>query len=152
MLCRRVRPLLPEYQLGGLGPRIRRAIEQHLATCGECSEELRAMEAADTQLFAAFEQETSPDLWARIESNLDERQTKRAFRWHYAWAPLGAAALAAAVWLVSTRDGVTPPEVAEAEFEVGYERQHALLGWNDPLADRIHLGVVGLEEAEDSAP
>ncbi|GMV37544.1 MAG: hypothetical protein AMXMBFR61_20520 [Fimbriimonadales bacterium] len=152
MRCDRMRSLLPEYQLGGLHGRLRRAVEQHVATCASCAQELKALDAVDTHLFASVQEEAPPDLWARIEPHLEARRPKRAYRLRYAWAPVGAAVLAVALWLAWPRAALTPREVAQEDFEVGYERQHALLGWNDPLADRVHLGLVGLEASDGDAP
>jgi anti-sigma factor RsiW len=147
-----MRILLPEYQLGGLSPRLRRSVEQHLATCVSCAEELKALEVADTRLFSTLREEAPPDLWARIEPHLKAPQPKRTYLLRYAWAPVGVAALAAVVWLMWPRVVLTPTELVEEDFEVGYERQHAYLGWNDPLADRVHLGLVGLEATDGDAP
>jgi anti-sigma factor RsiW len=147
MKCERVRELLPEYSASGLSRRLRRQVERHLAACEACRGELAAFGELDAMLFQATPDEPPAGLWNRIEARLTGQVPSRRTVWRWAWAPATALVAAAGIYLLV----VGPFAGAEVAQEEGplitYEQRHAMLGWNDPLADRVGLGAVGWEEA-----
>jgi anti-sigma-K factor RskA len=54
MKCESVLELIPSYALGALEPSERRRVEQHIETCPDCAEELRASLTVSSNLSKAF--------------------------------------------------------------------------------------------------
>jgi hypothetical protein len=112
MACERYRETLADVAAGAPAPA---GVEDHLASCGPCREELRrlrqALAAADAELADLLSAEPSPGLEARIRRAAAEPSPAGRLGW--LWPATAAAAtllVALAVWV--GRPASPPPRVA----------------------------------------
>jgi anti-sigma-K factor RskA len=118
--------LIAAHALHALAPEDERAVEQHLAECARCRDQLREMEGVAAAIaLSAPAAQPPPDLRRRvIEATgpvvpAPEPEQSAARRW--SWWPrfsavavpvLGVAVVALAVWNISLRNDQTPQDIA----------------------------------------
>jgi anti-sigma factor RsiW len=66
MTCRRTRKLIPLYAGDDLGPKLERAVRDHIGSCPGCRQELEEYRRAVSRIKAAAAAEASPD-WGEGE-------------------------------------------------------------------------------------
>ena len=155
MECTRVQNLLPDYSVELLDTRTHRAIEEHLAGCGDCRAELRALDAAVAMVETYGVRQPPPGLFNAVRNRIEsgELRRERAPWWAFLYSgPARGVALAAAMSAVimgllmpaptSTNVGfgdggtfVRPGTVARGEVAMSI-RQHAISAAEGPLTDR----------------
>ena len=95
MRCSRVRKRLSAYMDGELGDQWMERVEQHLAACTRCREELARLDTADRLLLDAPEVTVPPFLASRIVARAREQVERRvAVPW---WLPARSPGLAYAM-------------------------------------------------------
>lgn len=143
--CQQVRELLADYRSGILSPRKAAWVEEHLAQCLACADELHVLDDVLALVDANTpEYEPPAGLWNGVYNRITSPPLTR----HWMSKPIraagvGIAAVALAVTLiVSTgpRDANPPVRVAS---NIEYVQGHALYAGQAPLADRVsYLSVV----------
>jgi anti-sigma factor RsiW len=66
MKCRQIENLLPAYQEGDLAPRMKQAVQSHLASCPDCRRLLGFLKQADAALAGFPEVDVSPGLKRKL--------------------------------------------------------------------------------------
>jgi predicted anti-sigma-YlaC factor YlaD len=138
MTCRRTRKLLPLYAGADLGPRLERAVRDHIGSCPGCRQELEEYRRAVSRVKAAAKAEASPDwgedewraLMARVAATSpagregEKNRTRSGLFPRWATASLLGAVIGIAVLSVLFRDtaprpkaGTAVPTLAEAGRE-----------------------------------
>ena len=142
--CEEIRNLLPDYSVGAITAYDQLQVEQHLANCMGCTDELTALERAGA-LLNRTSLEPAPDLWHAIRPSLAPRRQRLRLHEVYAWlghhrlqSAAAAMATTAAIgaWLL-----VIPQGGTEAEART-YIAHHATLNWREPFADKVGLGLA----------
>lgn len=128
--CRKWRGRLVEAVYGELDPARRRALDDHLAACPRCADELAALEATAAQVAAALPPRPRIDAWSRLRPALDARDEKprpALLRLPYpAAAALATALVVAGVGLgVLLRPPLPPPEATAAASAVDVDAELA---------------------------
>lgn len=82
MLCFRYRKLLVPYSEGVLDPMVTSKVEKHLASCTACRAELECVKSVSGALRGDEEPaiEPSPDLWARVRSQIEPQSAPAPVR------------------------------------------------------------------------
>ena len=120
MDCSRVREMLADYSVGGLGWLQCRQVKHHLAECKECLREYDILLAACDLVRSLPEVEVPDHLWDNIRIGIAAAQPLKSsnpnFGFAYAFRLTAlCAVLAVAGWLASKPVSQTPP-IAEAQY------------------------------------
>jgi hypothetical protein len=146
MRCDKVRKLLSEYSIGGLGRREREIIEAHKRECTSCTEALSSYERLDALIGKAIRPIDPPDgIWDGVATRIRE---ERRSGWleiirmprRLSWAVAGAVvALLLSIGFLfginTTRKGYDPKEIA------GYMESHIGASLGSVFPDRLVLGA-----------
>lgn len=143
--CDALRHDLGGYVLGGLEPRERQTLEQHLGTCPVCARELD--ELANLPALLALAAQAPPTPPGRLRERVLARAVARRVRRRWAVAAAAAVVLAAVFGgLITDRMRSTPPEVALALEPVEpFEAEGWALLREQPSGVTIELEVQGLD-------
>jgi len=155
MKCEEIQAILADYEVGGLEPPQRAAVEAHLARCDACQAELRLLAGIGALLAQAPAYEPPADLWHRVERKIAapepvgwSRRLSDFLAPPLRRVAIGAAVAAAAatvglvLWLGPLRPPPGPRPAApnqEGEIYAGYQ---AAASWDSAFADRVALGVL----------
>lgn len=146
--CTEIAAKLADYSVGGCSARLRRKIEDHVASCSKCARELDAL-ARTASLIQEAGLEKAPDAWNAIVCRLRPKplRTRTANPiWWLARHKLHSAAAAGAVLITIGALLFTniqnPPEIGANT----YFAHHATMSWNEPFADKAVLGLVSCIE------
>jgi hypothetical protein len=118
MSCQEINGRLDDYVDGSLSPDERGRVEEHLAGCAACREELEALRGLlDSAAGLAREIEPGHDLWPSIEGRLAraEPAVARGGWRSQAWVGLAAAAALVAAVTIQVSRQADSPETAGAE-------------------------------------
>jgi len=146
MRCDKVRKLLSEYSIGGLGRREREIIEAHKRECINCSEILSSYEKLDALIGEAIRPIDPPDgIWDGIAMRIRE---ERRSRWlemiqmprRLSWVVAGAVvvlllSIGFLFGINTTKKGYDPKEMA------GYMESHIRASLGSVFPDRLVLGA-----------
>jgi hypothetical protein len=121
MNCPDVRARLPALAYGDLGPTEAAAVEEHLAKCAECRQEVACLRGVRRLLDAAPAPAVSVDV-AAVYRRAAERQARSARRWRRIACAAGVGLAAAIALAVGLR------------LEVRVEAQQVVLRWGAPPA------------------
>lgn len=111
MDCSRVQQLISAFHDEELSEQVRAEVSRHLASCGQCAEELSHLERISEAAFQLETPKIPTDLWNRIESSLSQRSRSGTIpdsRWVLR-SPIRGVAVAASIliaagltyWLIS---------------------------------------------------
>ncbi len=147
--------------LGRGDEKLENNLEEHLASCPECTAEHKRAEQFRTVIGDYTRPEPDPAAWKRwderLERNLDaidrERVDKRRGRFHHLWSiRLGILSSAAAIFLLGIATGrlVLPPaDTVEHVAESTPVMQFALTGTNSrAYIDRSKLLILGVTQTD----
>jgi anti-sigma factor RsiW len=149
--CQESNDLFPRYSADDLPRREREALRRHLASCPGCREEYARFQATIGLLDSLEEKEPPADLWSRVEQEITrpQKHTSRLLRGlpRLGWARLrpavawGVGVVAIAVFLILAP--LRPRGGRDASLAAAtYVEQHTALAGEDPLADRVALGII----------
>ncbi|HPP73961.1 MAG TPA: zf-HC2 domain-containing protein [Armatimonadota bacterium] len=99
MLCFRIRKRLIPYIEGTLDERTSKAVENHVARCPRCAEELALVQKASDAIrsIKTPAQEPDQDLWSRIEREINTVPTPTQMAWRARGLQFAGTAVAAVV-------------------------------------------------------
>jgi anti-sigma factor RsiW len=155
MICERCNSRLSAYIDGMLSAAEVRELNEHLAECRRCRDDLREIQAVRTILRRLPEHEARPGFWDDALRTVRVRGRKRRVQWspRYA-ASAAAAALALAALVVMTHHdqaGDSMPNPADVPAAVinpvSFVSLHARERARSPLIDMAKLRFAG-DEAE----
>jgi len=148
MSCQEIREQLNDYVDGELATDVEHRVEEHLAACAGCREDVRQLrsllEAAGS---LAAEIEPERDLWPGVESRIGkpERAVLRGSWASASWVGLAAAAVlvAAVIFQVARRDvEIAPQPVAPTATISERQAEYALV--SDEV--RVRNGLMQVRE------
>src|SRR5438445_73910 len=97
MDCTRVRELLPDYSVELLSDRASQRVASHLAACGDCRRELKAMDAAVALVETYGAIEPPAGLFNAVRNRIESGEVARQRPPWWTWWPARAAAMGMAV-------------------------------------------------------
>jgi predicted anti-sigma-YlaC factor YlaD len=171
MNCSKIRDLLPDYSVEMLEGRARRMVQEHLAGCEGCREELRVQDSVMALVEQHGAHEPPPGLFNavrnQIESGVVAQQRPAWWAWLYTGPAratgMGLAMAALAVSLLMPSNGPsTPSELVPVHPTVsasrgmattalaGSIRQHAMSASEGPLADRVAWEAMAQIATQDN--
>lgn len=135
---------LAAYQLQTLSARVHTRVEEHLAACSYCRQELGALTRTTTVLAAAPAPLMPADLWPGVAARLQARH-RHAWWWRLA-AGAGMAALLAGGLMFARQ--AEPPLAPAPTMANAYVADHQFLAAQELTTDRASLGVVLASQRE----
>ena len=147
MSCRRVRPLLGDYNLGVLAERETRRVEAHLEQCERCRRELAELRELDVLLGTLPDARPPRDLWPTVKARLRPRNRLTALLADL-WQPALAVAAAVVLALIINSASLAPQfdtpvsvSAAAALQAEAPDEQLGAGGGEHPFADDAALGL-----------
>ena len=140
MDCSEAKILISEYSLGMVGGRKRTELDEHLATCKVCAQELEKLNQVILLVEGLDAKEPPPGLWNGVYNRITQPEKARSWaHWRRGWSVGFATAALAAILLFAH---IHNPGVESTYAANEYVQGHAVYAAQDMLADQAALNTV----------
>ncbi len=148
--CAEIVGRLADYSVGRGSARLRREIEDHIASCPNCAHELEVLIRTATLIEETIPAD-APDLWNAIASRLQTKPTHLKTTSPILWVARHKLHSAVTGGLVLITLGALIFSNIQKAPEIGsstYFSHHATMSLAEPFADKAALGLLSLIESK----
>jgi len=150
MKCEKIQKMLPDYSVGALSAKKRELIRSHIKNCPKCMERLEHLNKIALLMDNIPQEEAPSYLWANIKEKItsyeEESFWQKSFKW--LWKKRIPALISSfSVLLIMASFYFLLLRPSEKTEQSIYKdiRQHTFSSWNNPLTDRVVLGMIVVE-------